>query len=274
MGKTGGGVGSNQYGPRGRSVAKAAQRPQANLLQQAGASKQAKPTATEKIMAGYGNKRKRETVGDRETPPASQVAKAKPARWTCPPLDNGPLILPPRRPSPYARPIYNEQLRKQMADQDMVRRYVRYGLGDTDRGMPGLHQDAGRATMQYLKDRLAEAGMPRTSHLSGGEMAGLIENNHLGSTGFSVAVHEDRVRFHVVVSGKAAGLAYRPSISWGRDDDDEREECEEPVNPDSLSLRIAKIFTDAGLHVQSAKCGGWQTYWDDDVDFDVVCDRW
>ena len=242
MGKTGGGVGSNQYGPKGRSVAKTAQRPAANLMGQATA-KPAKAT--------------------------------KPARWTCPPLNDGPLILPPRRLSPYARPIRNSQMAKEHADREMVRRYVRYGLGDTPAGMPGLAQDAGRATMRHIAQRLADAGMPRTSKLAGGEIAGLIENNHIGSTGFSVAVHEDKVRFHVVLSGRAAGLAYQPSTNWHHDDDDDDDrELEEPINPDRLLPQVTQVFKDAGLHVQSAKCAGWQTYWDDDVDYEVLCDRW
>jgi len=187
-------------------------------------------------------------------------------------LADGPLIIP-RRPSPYSGfSRGNFEAAKRAAEQDRVRRYVRYGLGATPQGLPGLEQDCGRATVLELKDRMAEAGMPRTSHLAGGEVAGLMENDIGGSTGYSVQVYDDHVRFHTVLSGQAAGLQYRHWEEY--DDEGESDELHAPVNPEKLIPKIAGVFAGAGLTVREIRASGYQMKWDDDTEYEVLCDRW
>jgi hypothetical protein len=143
--------------------------------------------------------------------------------------------------------------------------------------------DYAKTFMQAVADELAQAGMPRTSKMRGGEITG--HTTHFGSTGFSVADAHNRLddpkfgklpngylRFHVVVSGKAAGLEYRGITPWYDEDgydDEEDDEAHEPINPDSLHPRIEAVFTKLGLKVIEIRTRGWQTVWDDDVDYDI-----
>lgn len=124
-------------------------------------------------------------------------------------------------------------------------------------GAPGK---PGVALMTAIRDVLAAAGLPRTSRLNGGEISGLIEPNHSGSTGFSVKiVGADRLRFHIVISGK-------PHLRYVQ-----RGEDTEPENPQALAPRIKQVFEKVmGYTVFDVQCAGFQLTWDDDVDYEVT----
>lgn len=146
--------------------------------------------------------------------------------------------------------------------------------------------DYAKAFMQAVADEMTKAGMPRTSKLRGGEITGYT--THSGCTGFSVsdasssfddpkfrALPNGYLKFHVVLSGQNAGLEYETKPLWygkdGSDDDEEDydEDGHEPIDPDSLHKRITEVFTKMGLKVIEVRTRGWQTVWDDDVDYDI-----
>ena len=134
---------------------------------------------------------------------------------------------------------------------------------------------AGKEFMQTVKDALAEAGLPRISNYNGGELTGWTW--HYGATGFSVSttsrwhdempeLPEDSLMFHVVISGKIAGLEYADRREvWG----DDEYEGYEPLRPESLGDRIKAVFTELGLKVICVKHSGHSTGYDDDVYYNV-----
>lgn len=126
---------------------------------------------------------------------------------------------------------------------------------------------SGLEAVTLIKNALEAAGMPRKSSFNGGELTGWTST--FGSTGFSVRkVSDSVVNWHIVISGKPL-LKYKKVYSWN--EDGERESNgEEPVNPDSLLPRIKKVFQDLGLDVTNLGCSGYQTMWDDDVDYDIT----
>ena len=138
--------------------------------------------------------------------------------------------------------------------------------------------------MQAVKDNLAKVGLPRTSTLNGGAITGYT--THSGSTGYSVAflrpeyakmyeVSQERqlLNFHVVVSGEAAGLKYEPDYSWDDDADyDDEPEYHKPVNPELLEPKIKAVFESMGIKVILVKVSGWQTHWDDDIEYTVLAE--
>jgi hypothetical protein len=127
----------------------------------------------------------------------------------------------------------------------------------------GAQAQAGMALVGHVRTALAEAGLPRNSQLSGGALAGLIEPNQFGSTGFSVKiVGAERLEFNVVVSGKPHLRYIRQGGEGGS----------EPHEPERLAPRVKQVFESLGFTVQSVHVGGWQTTWDDDVDYVVVTD--
>ena len=127
----------------------------------------------------------------------------------------------------------------------------------------------GLVLVTAIRDALAAAGMPRTSTLNGGEMNGLMPANHGGSTGFSVHFvpeNPDQLRFHLVISGRVAGLAYR---EYEDHRDEETYSLHEPINPELLCPRIQAVFEGLGFQVHEVRNSGHQTMWDDDVDYSV-----
>ncbi len=122
---------------------------------------------------------------------------------------------------------------------------------------------AAAQTVQDLRTALEVAGLPRTSKYNGAEMTGWTD--HFGSTGYSIRPCKDgTLQWHVVISGKPH-LQYRPRFDVHSGD-----ELHEPVNADSLCPRIRKVFEQMGIKVLKLKCTGWQTAWDDDVDYDII----
>lgn len=127
---------------------------------------------------------------------------------------------------------------------------------------------------QMIKNALAEAGMPRTSTLNGGEVTGWTQA--YGATGFSLragrgrrdidGLPEGQVDWHIVISGKPL-LRYREY----RDEDDGTYHL--PINPESLNPRIRQVFEALGMTVHKVSCGGHQSVWDDDVSYNVVTDE-
>jgi hypothetical protein len=128
--------------------------------------------------------------------------------------------------------------------------------------------EAGMALATKVRDALAAAGVPRTSRHAGGEVRGLIDPNHHGSVGFAVREYPDRLEFHVVVSGKPAGMRYR---RWSESQDNgDSIDLHEPTNPMTAEPKIRAAFAAAGLNVREVRHTGHQMHWDDDVDFEVV----
>lgn len=124
--------------------------------------------------------------------------------------------------------------------------------------IPGLRAAA------CLKSALTDAGLGRTSNLNGGAIVGWIAPNRFGSTGFSIREREDgRIDWHLVISG-------RPHFRYvqGRN-----EESYEPIRTETVHPKIAAVFRQFGLAAADIELGGYQTRWDDDVDFNVVTER-
>lgn len=119
-----------------------------------------------------------------------------------------------------------------------------------------------------VRDALASAGLGRTSRLNGGELTGWT--THMGATGFSLReTTSGQIDWHIVISGRAH-LRYQLYKDCR---DDEIYELHEPQNPQVLEPRIVEVFTRLGLTVHGILCTGWQTMWDDDVDYNVLTDR-
>lgn len=124
----------------------------------------------------------------------------------------------------------------------------------------------GLEAVTELHQKLAAAGMPRTSTLNGGALRGWTET--YGSTGFSIRREENGdLQWHLVVSGKPL-FAYREYEHHGING--ETYDYHEPRNPESLLPRLRAVFEDMGLTVKSLACTGHQLMWDDDVEFSVV----
>ncbi len=126
---------------------------------------------------------------------------------------------------------------------------------------------SGMRAVLGVRAAMEAAGLGRTSRLNGGEVAGWIEANRYGSTGFSVAPSgTDGTRWHVVVSG-------RPHLRYVTFHDRDGTELTEPDDPAKLCPRVRRVFETLGLAVRDVRATGWQTMWDDDVDFEVETDR-
>ena len=124
--------------------------------------------------------------------------------------------------------------------------------------------------VQGIKAAMEAAGLKRTSRYAGAEIAGWIERNRMGSTGFSVRPLEDgRLHWHVVLSGKPH-LRYS---SHRQVSGEEAVTLHEPVAPEALFGRLRAVFAALGLSPHEMRVGGWQGMWDDDVDYDVVTDH-
>jgi len=120
-----------------------------------------------------------------------------------------------------------------------------------------------KAVMQLIKDSLAKARMPRISKYRGGEITGWT--NSLGSTGFSVREEKPGLLdFHVVISGKKAGVRYRTEFDRHTGD-----EVSVPADPDKLLPKIKSVFKKLGLNVLKAAHTGHQLMWDDDIEYNV-----
>jgi hypothetical protein len=127
---------------------------------------------------------------------------------------------------------------------------------------------SGMRAVLAVHDALERAGLGRTSPYSGGHIAGWIEPNRYGSTGFSVRRERDgTLGWNVVLSGKPH-LSYR---QWEeRDGDRGTITLHEPRNPERLSPRIAEVFASVGIPGAKVTCSGGQGHWDDDVEYAVA----
>lgn len=123
----------------------------------------------------------------------------------------------------------------------------------------------GLEAVTELHQKLAAAGMPRTSTLNGGALRGWTES--YGSTGFSIRREQNGdLQWHLVVSGKPL-FSYR---EYEHRSNGETYDYHEPRNPESLLPRLRDVFEDMGLTVKSLSFAGHQLMWDDDVEFSVV----
>jgi len=128
----------------------------------------------------------------------------------------------------------------------------------------------GKRAVLAVRAALDDAGLNRTSGYSGGEIAGWIDPNHFGSTGFSVRRQADgNLSWHVVISGKPH-LRYR---EWTERRDGDSIDLHEPVNPETLAPRIKAAFETLGMDIREVSYGGAQMHWDDDVSYNVVTDH-
>ena len=126
-------------------------------------------------------------------------------------------------------------------------------------------QKTGLEAVTKLHQKLAAAGMPRTSTLNGGALRGWTES--YGSTGFSIRREQNGyLQGHLVVSGKPL-FSYR---EYEHRANGEAYDYHEPRNPESLLPRLRNVFEDMGLTVNSLSCVGHQLMWDDDVEFSAV----
>lgn len=139
----------------------------------------------------------------------------------------------------------------------------------------------GKDAVLTLKEKLEKAGLGRLSTFGGGEIRGWTRA--MGSTGFSVAPARswkngvstdipDEVDWHIVVSGKNAGLRYREYEEWHG----ERQgvmRMHDPIDPNSINPRIKKVFESLGMEVKEVKNTGHQLHWDDDVDYNIITKR-
>lgn len=122
----------------------------------------------------------------------------------------------------------------------------------------------GLRAVTVLSARMTEAGLVRTSGMNGAEITGWTRD--FGSTGFSV--RHDRATgllgWNVVLSGRPH-LSYRSWTESNGDDDTIR--LHEPRNPDALLGRVESVLRGMGLEVKTVSCNGYQTHWDDDVNY-------
>lgn len=126
----------------------------------------------------------------------------------------------------------------------------------------------GLQAVTELHQKLAAAGMPRTSELNGGALKGWTES--YGSTGFSIRREESGdLQWHLVVSGKPL-FRYREYEHWSNG---ESYDYHEPLNPETVLPRLRAVFEGMGLMVKSLSYTGHQLMWDDDVEFSVVTDH-
>lgn len=131
--------------------------------------------------------------------------------------------------------------------------------------------NAGKKECQELHDALDAAGLGRTSNLGGGELTGLT--NAIGSTGFSVRRTDwcdaPSLDWHVVVSGKHAGIRFRNYTEYTSEGE---MEMHKPVDADKIHEAIANVFHSLGMTVREVRTTGWQCHWDDDIDYNIITD--
>jgi hypothetical protein len=131
--------------------------------------------------------------------------------------------------------------------------------------MPKLSDNRGKGLMAYIKDRLAQAGLPQVS----GEIAGIVPRNLGGHIGFAVQVFPTSLKFHVVVSGKKAGLQY---THYKGKQDGEIYELHDPIKPESLYGKISQAFKFMGFKVAKVQLTSFQSQWDDDITYMIETD--
>lgn len=118
-----------------------------------------------------------------------------------------------------------------------------------------------------VKSAMADHGLPRTSTLNGAEICGWIDPNLRGSTGFSIRKLPDgNIVWHVVLSGKPH-LKYREYREVNGED---TIDLHEPINTERLFPALRRVFEDLDMVVTSIELSGFQTHWDDDVDYNVT----
>lgn len=135
----------------------------------------------------------------------------------------------------------------------------------------------GKTAALRVRQALAERGFVRSSCLNGANLVGWIPQNVFGSTGYSVKFDPDnpkQVIWNVVISGKPHLMYEEEEENQGTDEDPDYIDFHHPVNPDSLGPALTEALTTLlGLNVISVRSGGYQTHWDDDVDFRIITTR-
>ncbi len=133
--------------------------------------------------------------------------------------------------------------------------------------------EPGVVLMQYVRDQLAAAGLPRLgSPLDpGAEITGLIPKGAFGDTGFSVQeLNERELEFHIVISGESAGIEYNEWSEWQGGYGTMR--CRQPTNQKSLHVKLRDTFRELGFEVKKVKNDSYEKYDNDDVSYLVITD--
>jgi len=141
----------------------------------------------------------------------------------------------------------------------------------------------GMQFIEWIRDNLEHDGLVRTSSMSGGEMRGWTTS--FGSTGYSIRkmygpyltgfdhakINKGDIDMHLDLSGKEIGLTYRKYTEW--EDDRGEMTFHDPINPDKINPKIKKTLERLGLNAKEIRHTGSQTYWDDDVSYNVLMTR-
>jgi hypothetical protein len=177
-------------------------------------------------------------------------------------------------------------LKKTSNDIDTLEMYRKRALEKEALDKFNSHAElTGKEAVSAIKFKLDEAGIGRNRMLltSGAEIRGWT--NASGSTGFSVkqATEWDQkaqrtiaipgqLDWHVVVSGKQAGIKYADFTEY-REHVGEMSMHEVSGSTDPVQRKIKNVFESMGLKVHSTRMSGYQSHWDDDVDFNIITDR-
>ncbi|MBD3669852.1 MAG: hypothetical protein HUJ29_03690 [Gammaproteobacteria bacterium] len=133
--------------------------------------------------------------------------------------------------------------------------------------------EPGVMLMRHVREQLATAGLPRSGgpNEPGAEISGLVPRGAFGDTGFSVQeLSQKELEFHIVISGKSAGIEYKEWSDWQAGVGAMR--AHEPVNQKSLQQPIRDAFRDMGFEVKKVKNDSFEKYDNDDLTYNVITD--
>lgn len=128
--------------------------------------------------------------------------------------------------------------------------------------VPKLSDNSGKDLTAYVRSELEKKGLVRESPYAGAENTGLTKS--IGSTGYSVRDVGNGLSFNIVLSGKKVGLKYVENTSGGYRPTESSAQVPIP--------NIAAVFKSMGFKVSSVSLSGYQTMWDDDVEYTIYTD--
>jgi len=130
---------------------------------------------------------------------------------------------------------------------------------------PTLDDDkgSGAAFAVWLRDEMVSQGLLSDGGARSVAVRGWSPPNLVDHTGFSLRQVGEHVEAMVFVDERA-GLNQRRYI------DDDGTELHEPVDPERIEPKIARILGDAGLEVRSVSYAGHQGLWDETVHYRAV----
>jgi hypothetical protein len=127
---------------------------------------------------------------------------------------------------------------------------------------PTLDDDkgSGAAFAGWLRDEMVRRGLLSDGGARAVAVRGWSTPNLVDHTGFSLRQVGEHVEAMVFVDERA-GLNQRHYT------DDDGTELHEPVDPERIEPKIARILGDAGLEVRSVSYAGHQGLWDETVHY-------